>query len=505
MAIDPRIIETPNIRELEARFLRDYRLAALDAGVATDVSTGPGSDASLLSTPNANLALIAITKVQIAAKNLSVFDATDDALDDIREGDGLPEVPASGATGKIVVRVDGAATISDGAQFIYPNGVRGVVVGTYIAPSDFTEVSAKTTDLGTKANLAGGQKVRFVAPPTNVRSKATVSTNDPMSGGTDFESNERKRQRILNARQNRPAGGNWAQLRQQVLDNVPGVQDCYIYPALGGPSSVKIVPVRDFEFSTNDFTRACSSATLTEVRNILWARNSSADSIVVQASADQTLDAAFEITIPDSALVGGNGLGWTDAVPWPNLVGGDSGSVAVTAYASGTRQLTVDAATTISPTVGQTNISWWSPNDFKFYSALVLVISGSTTAWVLTLDRPLVDSLGNNPSAGDLISPDARNLQGYGKRWVDLCRTLGPGENTADAGRLPRAKRHPFVADEDPTDITSVLTSKVAIPNFPEITAISGSVNVTTPTVPSDVDDPPNILKPRHVAFYETT
>lgn len=505
MATDPRITETPTISDLEARFLRDYRLAAIDAGVATDVSTGPGSDAALLATPNANLALLAITKVQIAAKNLSVFDAIGDALDDIREGDGLPEVPASGATGKIVVRVDGSTTIPDGSQFIYPNGVRGTVVGTYIAPSDFAELNAKTTDVGTKTNLAGGKKVRFVSPPPNVRSEATVSTNDPMSGGTDFEDDERKRQRILNARQNRPAGGNWAQLRQQVLDNVPGVQDCYIYPALGGPSSVKVVPVRDFQFSTNDFTRACSSATLTEVRNVLWARNSSADSIVVEASADQTLDAAFQITIPDSALVGGNGLGWTDAVPWPDLVVADAGGVAVTTYASATRQLTVDAATTVSPTAGQTHVSWWSPNDFKFYSALVVGVSGATTAWVLTLDRPLVDSLGNNPAAGHLISPDARSLQGYGKKWIDLCRTLGPGENTADAGRLPRAKRHPFIADEDPTDITTVLISKIAIPEFPEITSISATVNVTTPTVPSDVDDPPNILKPRYVAFYATT
>lgn len=504
MAINPDITQTPTIQELEAQFKRDYRLAAIDGGVVTDLSTGPGSDADIIGTAAANLALVGVVKAQAAARALNVLTATGDDLDAIREGDGLPEVPPSGATGKIRIRVDGSTTLSDGAQFIYPNGVRGVVVGNHINPSDFAEVNAQASDTGTRTNLAGGITVRFVAPPPNIRSDATISTADPMSGGTDSESDERKRTRILNARQNRTAGGNWAQLRQQVLDNVPGVQDCYIYPALGGPASCRVVPVRDFDFDTNDFSRACSSALLTQVRGILWAKNPSESDIVVTASVDETLNIGFEISIPDSTLVGGNGNGWTDAVPWPALEGADGGSVEVTTYTSATRQLTVNAQTSTAPAEGQTNVAWWSPYDFQFYTALVTAQSGSSGAWVLTLDQPLVDSLGNNPAAGEYISPDAKNLQGYGEKWIELCRTLGPGENTADVGRLPRAKRHPYVADEDPSDITGVLINKIASEGFAEITSITGTASATTPTVPSDVDNGPGILVPNHLGFYES-
>lgn len=503
MAISPSITSTPTIRELETQFQRDYRLGVIDAGIASDIAVGPGSDAAILGTAVSNLTLVAVVKVQQAAKNLSVFDATGQALDDIRAQDGLPEVAASGATGKIRIRVDGSTTVSDGAQFIYPNGVRGVVVGTYLNPSDFAEINVQASETGTRTNLAGGQKVRFVSPPVNVRSEATVSVTDPLSGGTDLESDERKRQRILNARQNRPAGGNWAQLRQIVLDNVPGIQDCYIYPALGGPSSVKVVPVRDFDFDTNDFSRACSSVLLQRARTILQAKNPSENNIIVQASNDETLDAAFQVTIPDSALVGGNGLGWLDPIPWPALEVADGGSVAVTSYTSATRTLVVDAATATAPVAGQTTIAWWSPNDFKFYQALVVSQSGATTAWSLVLDRPLVDSQGNNPAAGQLISPAAKNLDKYGAEWIKLCRSLGTGENTADTGRLPRALRHPYISDEDPSDITSIMSAKIAF-TYPEITSISASLSASTPTVPADVDDPPGILVPRHVAFYST-
>lgn len=503
MTLSPKITQTPTIQELETQFSRDYRLAAIDGGVTGNLSTGPGSDAALIGTAAAGLALHGIVKTQTAAGNLSVFDATGDALDDIRAQDGLPVVPASGGTGKVRVRVDGSTIIRNGEQLIWPNGVRGTVVGNYFNPSDFAEVDVKATDTGSRTNLAGGSKVRFVAPPTNVRAEAIVSTSYPITNGTDTESDDRKRQRILNARQNRPAGGNWAQLRQQVLDNVPGVQDCYIYPALGGPSSVKVVPVRDFDFDAKSFSRAVSSALRTAVQGVLWAKNPSESDIVVQTSSDTDLDVGFTITIPDSADVGGNGLGWTDAVPWPALEVADSGSVAVTSYTASTRVLIVDAQTSTSPTDGQVNVSWWSPNDFKFYSALVTTSTGSAGAWTLTLDRPLVDSTGANPASGELVSPSAKNLSGYSEKWIELCRGIGPGENTADVGRLPRAKRHPYISDEDPSDINSVMFGKIAA-DYPEITAIAATASASAPTVPSDVDDAPNILVPRHLAFYAT-
>lgn len=501
---DPRITSTPTEAELKAQFIRDYRLAAIDGGVTTDLAIGPGSDADLYGTAVVNLAMVSVTKTQIAAEAVDVFRSVGDDLDDIRAQDGLPEVPPSGSTGRIIPVIDGPTTIVNGTQFILPNGARGEVVGTYINPSNGAELNAKTTDTGSRTNLAGGKFVRFVSPPVNVQTEAKVSSAAPFIGGVDEESDERKRQRILNNRRNRPAGGNAGQVRQDVLNGAPGVQDCYVYPALGGPGSAKIIPVRDFDLENRDFSRACSTALLNQVRSIVWSKNTEVANNVIQAAVDEVCDATLQITIPDSALSGGNGLGWTDATPWPDLVGGDSGKVTVTSYTATSRTLVVTANTTTSPIAGQTTIAWWSDADMRFYTALVVSVGGSSGAWSLVLDRPLVDEDSNNPTSGDYISPAAQNLDGYGEEWVNLFRSLGPGEQTTDVGRLPRAKRLPYITDEDPSDITSVTASRLTNA-YREITALSFAyLPKSTPTVPSDVDTAPNILVPRHFGVYPT-
>lgn len=501
---DPRISSTPTAAELKSQYIRDVRLAAIDAGVTTDLSVGPGSDVDLDATASVNLAMVAVTKVQIGNDAINVFTAVGDDLDDIRAQDGLPVVDPAGSTGRIVPVIDGPTTIVNGTQFILPNGSRGRVVGSYINPSNGAELSAEAIDVGAKTNLAGGKFVRFVSPPVNVQTEAKVSSSAPLTGGVDEESDERKRQRILNNRRNRPAGGNHGQVRQDVLNGAPGVQDCYIYPALGGPGSAKVIPIRDFDIENRDFSRACSSALLSQVRGIVWGKNTEVANNVVQAAVDETADGALQITIPDSALSGGNGQGWTDATVWPDLVVADSGIVTVTSYTASTRTMVVTANTTTSPIAGQTTIAWWSTADMRFYTALAVSVGGSAGAWSLVLDRPLVDEDGSNPAAGDYISPAAQNLDGYGSEWVDLFRSLGPGEQTTDVGRLPRAKRKPFITDEDPSDITTVTVKR--IPNkYPEITALAFSyLPTSTPTVPADADTAPNVLVPRHFGVYPT-
>lgn len=500
---NPKLIYTPSgTEELKRQYIRDVRLAAVDAGVVSDLSIGPGSDVDLDATASANLAFGAVRNVALAAQDASILDATGDALDRKRQEEGLPVVAASGGSGKVRIEVSGSTTVPNGLQGIYPNGVRGVVVGTYINPSDNSEVNFEASETGEKTNLASGETIRWINPPVNLGSEATVSDAEPITGGTDDETDERKRERILNKRRNLPAGGNWAYQRQLILDNLGGIQDSYQYPALGGPASAKIVPVKDFDDSIRDWSRAPSSTQLQRVRQLLWANNSLNDNIVVNAPTDQEANFTLLVSIPDSALSGGNGLGWIDQNPWPDLVGADSNVVTVTSYSG--LVLTVGANTTTSPTAGQTTIAWYAGADKKFYTALVTAVSGSSGAWVLTLDRPLLDQDGNPPQSGDYICPAARNLDGYAKEWLNIFRALGPGENTTDVGRLPRAKRHPFVTDEDPSDISNVTVTRLTNA-YPEITSWSFGVSATTtPTVPSDADDAPSILVPGKFAIYES-
>ncbi len=494
--------QTPTQPELLAQFTRDIRLAAADTGMTSVPPTSPGSDWYLLATACSNLAMVGVMNTQVSDEATDVRYASGQDLKDIRDAEGLPPVVPKGSSGRVVPSILGPTTIRAGQRGVFPNGKQFQVVGNYPSPSAGSEIDVIAIDVGTATNLAAGETVRFTPAPTNVEIEATVSRSAPLTGGVDEETDERMRQRIYNVRRNRPAGGNWAYIRKLVTDELPGVQDCHIYPALGGPSSCKVVPVRDFDLENLDFSRACSSALLQQVRQLIWSKVPIGEKIVVGASIDQLVDFTLRISIPDSALSGGNGQGWTDAIPWPQLVPADSDMVVVSGASASFDSIVVAANTTVSPVAGQTTIAWWCIGDRKFYTALVVSVSGVSGAWVLQLDRPLVSSTGTGVVSGDFICPAAQNLNGYAKTWIDYFRSLGPGENTEDLGRLPRAKRHPYVTDEDPSEITNVVYGAFKN-NHREITNIEfGSAPTTAPDVPVNCDTSPSILVPERFAVY---
>lgn len=498
---DPKLVQTPSgTAELKARFIRDIRLAAIDSGLVTDVSIAPGSDYDLIGTASANLGMVAINNMALAADDASIFTATGDGLDRKREDEGLPVVEPDAASGKLVLEVLGPTTVVDGTQFIYPNGVRGKVVGTYVNPPNNSEVDVVSDSVGESTNLAAGTEVRFVSPPINVATIATVSKEYPITGGTDAEGDERKRRRILNKRRNIPAGGNWAHVRQLVLDEVGGVQDVFSYPALGGPSSAKVAVVKRFDRKNRDWTRSVSDTVQNRVRGLLFANLSLNDDTVIDTVADQRCDVTLQVRLPSAASSGGNSSGWVDSTVWPPLVPADSGRVDVIAYNNLT--LLVGAQTTTAPIAGQTNIAWFSPADQAFYSALVTGVSGGSGTWILTLASPLYDKDGAVPQPGDIICPAAKNLGSYAKEWVNQLEKLGPGENTADPGILPRAKRHPYTTDEFFPDVTSITIGNIAA-RHPEITNWAfASYNVLSPDVPSLASDSPNCLVPGDFGIY---
>ena len=489
--------------EVRDQVLRDLRLGAIDTGIVSDPNTAEGSDYFLLATALENWALLSLQNVALSADDMNVLRASGVALDDIRKAEGLPEIVPSKSTGRIRIETTGATTILDGQVFIYPNGQQGEVVGTWVNPANNSEIDARSVGTGSLTRLKAGEKVRFSPAPVNVVTEAVVSRNAPLTGGTDAETDDRKRARILNVRRNRPAGGNWAHIRQLILDNMPGIQDVYVYPALGGPGSTLVVPIRDYDSDIDDFSRVVSSVDLQRAGQLVWAELPTEINAYFRAAAEEDVDATILLTIPDSATSGGNGLGWLDEEPWPPLVGGDSNTVAISAVNAAYNVITIDAGTTTSPTAGQTNVSWWSPTDLRFYTSLVTSVSGSSGAWVVTLDKPFVGKTGQGAAIGDYISPAAQNVDGYGQTWVKLMRSLGPGEMTTDTGRLPRAMRHPFITDEDPCAITN--TAFASFKNaWPEITNIEyGYRSLSTPTVPASVDLAPNVLAPRRFAIYK--
>lgn len=485
--------------EVRDDLLTDFRLEAIAGGVENP-AVQPGTDNHFFFTAVANCGYLQYANFGIIRSAITPLGAEGEDLEAWRKALRLPVVDATGASGKLTISVAAGATvtISAGTQFLLPNGKRGRVQPAAVGKADGDDIDVLMFDKGSVTNAKAGTKVRFQNPPFNVDTQARVSINGPLTGGYDAETEPRKRERILNRMGNTPGGGNWGHVREIAFNALATVQDCYVFPALGGPASQKTVVIREFDFAHNDFRRAFSSGALSLVENALHSNLPSEMQVKVSTVAEEATDISLELELPASSLVGGNGLGWTDQIPWPPQ---GTGPVAVSVASSSTA-FRLNAVTAVKPFPGQTHLAWWSPQDQKFYVGLVVGLGASQTsgAYDVVLAAPLVDSTGAAPAVGDYISPAAANLNGYRATFLRLMNRLGAGENAVTTES--RRKRHPFVADGAPISITNAwladfIKSHAEIEDGDFIT-----VTKATPTIPSTIDDAPNVLVPRHFGIY---
>lgn len=487
--------------EIRRDILRDMQLEGGRYGATPPVS--PGTDSYIWANSWANAQLLQYQNLAGARAGRTPLDATGQDLIDWRDSLGLPELPPSGSSGRVIVGVSGGSsiTLSDGLQAALPNGLAIKVNGNQTV-SDGGTVDVVAVGTGSATNAAAGTIVTWYGGPYNLLPSAKVDSQIPLSAGRDAEDEPRLRRRIFNRLQNAPSGGNWGHVRELALNANIGISDAFPYCALGGPASARIVLVKDFDPDTQDFSRAVSSAVVSAARAAIQAELPVGDELDVASCVDQPVDVAIQVTIPDSTQTGGNGNGWIDPTPWPPLVVGDGGNAAVIGVSSGGSVVEVDAGTAVSPIAGQTHIALWFSADCKFRRFLVTSVAGSAGSWLLTLDTPALDAFGNVVATGDYISPDAHNIVAYGDDWLAQMRALGPAENTADVFRLPRSKRQPYTTDESPSDLTNTQLSAMQTAHK-EITDIAYSYrSATTPTVPGAVSTDPNVFVPRYFGIY---
>lgn len=497
-----KIFTPSSSAEVRDDFLTDLRLALLANGVAIP-PIQPGTDNFILASALGELAMLQYANIAVSSNDANVLKATGTALDAIREALGLPALTPTPSSGVVRAQVVANATTTyvAGQQFVLPNGLRGKVLQNYVGVSDGALLQVITIDTGSATQLDAGVKIRWVNPPLNSKTEAVVQAPG-LIGGVDVEDDARKRTRILNRLRNVPAGGNWAHMREIALNASASIQDCYIYPALGGPASVRVVPVIDFDTDNLAFTRAPTDAQLTTVRQALQSSLPDGNEVSVLAPRTRQTQISFVITIPDSALTGGNGQGWVDATPWPPLVAGDNNAISI-GPPTAANIATISAQTSTAPIDGQAHIMWWSQIDQKFYTFLITAHSGSAGAWSCTFDRNLVSESGYVPN-NDYVSPAAVNGEAYSKTFRKIMSTLGPQESTNDVNRLPRSLRHPLASETAPSDLSSRIL--VAFANaHSEVTNIAwGKQAVASMANEFDVSKGPGILIPQHFAIYKT-
>jgi hypothetical protein len=183
------------------------------------------------------------------------------------------------------------------------------------------------------------------------------------------------------------AGGNWQTYAVLTEQSSPAIAKAWVYPAIQGGATVHIAVAAAPTATNKNRDVATATMTGTIVPAVQGALADHA-AITVTTVTNIPTDIAFLLTLPDppTASPPGPGGGWLDGSAWPTTTAGAS-AVTITAVTS-TTVMTTDAVT--SPTVGVSRIAWLSPLNWTLYTATVIGVSGTSGAYVITLDTPFV-------------------------------------------------------------------------------------------------------------------
>lgn len=501
--------KTPD--EIRDDYLRTVRNGLIQQGI-TNPQLGPGSDEYRYATALGNeLAPIYANTVikadaQMPDTATGVAPAGQNVGADLQREMaiyGLSPRAAAPSAGPITLDCSATTIIPSGAQLVDAAGLRFQVLtpGSY---SDGSLVQIVAGAAGAATNHNAGDVLTWVSAPPYCASKQTVGSpgqtpgTPALTGGADAENNDTARARLLAHIQDPPGSGNASQLNKFATDSSTIVQASSCYPALGGPSTAHVAVVG--YASATDKNRDVDATVMTGiVEPYILGQDPEFTAITVTTVANQQVDVAIGLTLPNSpqAAPPGPGGGWVDGTPWPAISGVQT-YANVTAVAS-SQQFTVNAPT--SPTAGVSHVCMLDPVTWTLRRATVLTASGSAGAYVVTIDTPFPNVTASG-GTGSLIFPDATNMQTYVDALLDAFALMGPGEKTSNATVLGRAFRHPPPQISWPYSLGASQLKAIESTGDEVLDTDYYYRSATTPTVPGSINDPPNILVPRNLAFY---
>lgn len=483
--------------------LRTIKNGLVRRGVANP-NVGPGSDWYLEWTAIGN---------EIAVIGANNVIKADQVMPDSADGDDLVRIcnifdltlqGAAGALGSVVITASATTTITTGTQLTDAAGLRYyVLVGGVFASGASVPIAA--LDVGFATNHAVGDTLTWASAPPYCDDKVAVDVGG-LVNGIDAETPEVLRSRLLALLQSPPGAGNWQDFAAAAEDATPSVQKALVHPAALGPSTVRVVVV-----AAPTATSKNRDVVATTVSGIVdpYVKGQMPEHayILTTTVTNVTADVSIGLSLPEASTANppGPGGGWTNGTPWPAPDNVATFRCAVTAVSSA-NVFTVDAQT--APTSGVTRIAWFSPFEFKSYSALVAAVSGSAGAYQITIDRAFVGI-----SIGCFISPEALNSAAYFASLISQFAVMGPGEVTSNASALARAFRHPTPANSWPYTLGPHLLNRITSDNREALAAqflfrtdgtqsVNGSANQIAPLVPATADLPPRIFVPRHLGLY---
>lgn len=489
--------------EIRDNILRTLKNGLVRRGVPSP-NVGPGSDFFVLATALGNELSVVEANAIVKCDAQMVDTAVEDDLLRIAALWGMSKQPASGSLGNVIIDNSAASPIATGAELTDTAGLRfKVSVGGTYAVGASVPIEAIAT--GKATDHSEDDVLRWVNAPPFCDDKVAVDVGG-LTNGHDADDDESLRARVLALLQNPPGAGNWEDVCEKAEQSAAQIQKSFCYPALQGPGTqhVAVVAAPTATNKNRDVNALVMSGTVVPY---VLAKVAQHSLITTTTVANVNTDVAFAVSIPEAptANPAGPGGGWLNGTPWPAPDGVTTFRCTVTAVTS-TTVFTVDATT--SPAIGVSRIAWLSPTDWTLYTALVSNVSGTSGAYVITIDRAFTGL-----TTGAYIWPECTNAQAYVDAILAAYALLGPGEKTTNASALIRGFRHPapsagwqYALGPGLCRALTNAGDEVADVQFYHRTDGTTTSTVSSgqvkPQVPGTVTDAPNQFVPRHVAIY---
>lgn len=242
-------------------------------------------------------AAIELTQAYSELDNVLNFGFTDTTygpyLDERANEYGLTRKPATVATGSL--------TFSGPSGTVIPIGTRASTGGA--TPVYFLTTAAGTIGGGGSVTVAAEAQVAGAAGNVSIGAINTVTGNlvgivtvtnaANFEGGSDTETDDALRARILERASRPAASGNANHYRQWALE-VPGISDAKVYPVWDGPGTVKVVLL-------DDDKTAPDPTTVTEAADYIESQRPIGATVTVVGATEVAINVSATVTLAPGA------------------------------------------------------------------------------------------------------------------------------------------------------------------------------------------------------------
>lgn len=178
------------------------------------------------------------------ARQIIPDTADDDMLERWADVWGIKRDKGAKAAGSLVITGTNGTVFPTDAVWQSQDGIEYVTTAGGTIVSDTATIQVQASEIGETGNQVNGDQLTLVSAIPGIDSIGTVDT-DGITGGTDLETIERLRERLLSRIQQPPHGGAKGDYESWALEAHPDVTRAWVFPNELGVGTVTIRVVCD--------------------------------------------------------------------------------------------------------------------------------------------------------------------------------------------------------------------------------------------------------------------